>query len=85
METLKRKLRVVFALVAAAVVLLGLGFKDALAQEDLYSAYSKPGCETQDWHTDTVSMVVIIALIHANLVRSFQLNGGLCTDVSPST
>ena len=83
METLKSKLKVVWAVAAAVVILLGgLVAKDALAGGDDYHGYEKPGCV--NWKVHTNSMAVIMALVHGRLVRSFMMNGGACTDISPS-
>ena len=82
METLKSKLKVVWAVAAAVVILLGgIGVKDALASHGTITGYSDPYCKNRvviAWN-----MSVITTLANAGQVMSFRVNAGKCMAIIP--
>ena len=78
MEMLKRKLKAVFALVAAVVILLGGEVSmDALANGERYIGYSDDDCKS--WAMTVASMATIDSEANAGRIRSFHMPGSsLC-------
>ena len=83
METLKSKLKVVWAVAAAVVILLGgLAAKDALARCGTYVGYSDKNCVT--WRVTAATMEDLVDLANAGSVKTFKVNGGPCMNISPA-
>ena len=84
METLKSKLKVVWAVVAAVVVLLGgLGVKDVLAH-DLASYNGFTDIKCKHFFAFSPHFLAIHELAALGHVKAYTMNGGGCTKISPA-